>query len=292
MKTKSLLIALLCILPHCGRLYSLDGFLFDPERIDEYLRPSDMDPDWHVRFIIPDSLYEEVTMTSMGNTIYGFFVHGNPDFSAHNDVTVLYCHGNAKNINRYWGRVELLWEMGYNVFIFDYQGYGKSQGIPSGEALYSDGRIALDYVKSHPDVNATKLVYYGWSLGSYVATYLSADVETGAAVILEAAPASVSRILQDGALFELPGSYVAEADFDNEKRIAHIGCPLLMMHGRDDDYVVFNRHVPYIWDSAVAPKENLWVDGATHDDIPDILGLEYNQRVIGFIDAYVEPNGL
>jgi len=288
MKIRLMLISLFLIVPHCGRMYSLDDFLFEPEKVNEYLRPSDIDPDWHVRFIIPDSLYEEVAMTSMGKTIYGFFVHGNPDSVANNAVTILYCHGNAKNINRYWGRVEILWEMGYNVFIFDYQGYGKSEGDPSGEAFYSDGRAALDYIKSRPEVNLTKLVYYGWSIGSYVATFLSADVDAGTAVILEAAPASVSRLLQDGALLELPGVYVAEADFDNEKRIANIGCPLLMMHGRDDDYVVFERHVPYIWDNAVSPKQSLWVDGATHDDIPEVLGSDYNREVNGFISMYVD----
>jgi fermentation-respiration switch protein FrsA (DUF1100 family) len=288
MKILLLTVCLTMILSCCDRIYSLDDFLFEPEKINEYLCPLDMDPEWNVRFVIPDSLYEEVTMTSMGNTIYGFFVRGNPDSVENNDVTILYCHGNTENINRYWGRVEILWEMGYNVFIFDYQGYGRSKGDPSGEALYSDGRSALDYIRTRPEVVVTKLVYYGWSLGSYVATFLSADVDPGAAVVLEAPPASVSRLLQDGVLFELPGSYVAEADFDNEKRIAHIGCPLLMMHGRDDDYVVFERHVPYIWDNAVAPKESLWVDGATHDDIPAVLGNEYNQKVIGFIGTYVD----
>lgn len=287
MKRISLFFMIILLLPYCNRIYNLDDFLFDEEKIDEYLRPADMDPDWHVRFIIPDSLYEEVALNSMGNTIYGFFVYGYPDSIGNNEITILYCHGNAKNINRYWGRVEYLWEMGYNVFIFDYQGFGKSEGEPSGEALYSDGRTALDYLKQRPDVNNTKLVYYGWSLGTYVATFLSADVEPAYALILESAQASTSRLLQDGGLFELPGSYVAEADFDNEKRIADIGCPLLMLHGLDDEYVVWERHAFYVWENAVVPKENLWVEGAAHSDIPEVMGSEYSQEVISFIDDYV-----
>lgn len=270
----------------CTRIFSLDDFLFGPTQIDEYLRPEDLE-EWSVRFIIPDTLIEPVTLVSMGNTIYGFFVPGNPDSVAHNQVTMLYCHGKDDNINRYWGRVEYLWEMGFNVFIFDYQGYGKSEGEPSGEALFSDGEEALEYLQSRADIDTSKIVFYGWSLGTFVATYLAADVYHPAALVLEAAPASVTALLHDSGLLNLPGSYVADADFDNENRIADIECPLLMMHGRDDDFVVFDRHVPLIWDNAEEPKENVWVGRATHDDIPEILGNLYHERIIEFMNQYV-----
>jgi hypothetical protein len=285
MKLKKILFVLFVSL-YCTRIFSLDDFLFDPTQIDEYLRPADLE-EWSVRFIIPDALIEPITLVSMGNTIYGFFVSGNPDSVAHNQVTILYCHGKDENINRYWGRVEYLWEMGFNVFIFDYQGYGKSEGEPSGEALFSDGEQALAYLQSRTDIDTSKIVMYGWSLGAFVATYLAADIYHPAALILEAAPASVTALLWDSGLLNLPGSYVAEADFDNENRIADIDCPLLMMHGREDDFVVFDRHVPLVWDNAEEPKEHVWVNGATHDDIPEILGNLYHETIIEFINQYV-----
>jgi fermentation-respiration switch protein FrsA (DUF1100 family) len=285
MKRKSVLLILLCFL-FCTRIFSLDDFLFGPTQIDEYLLPEDLE-EWSVRFIIPDTLIEPVTLMSMGNTIYGFFVTGNPDSVAHNQVTILYCHGKDDNINRYWGRVEYLWEMGFNVFIFDYQGYGRSEGEPSGEALFSDGEEALEYLQSRTDIDTSKIVFYGWSLGAFVATYLAADVHHPPALILEAAPASITALLRDSGLLNLPGSYVADADFDNENRIADIECPLLMMHGREDDFVVFDRHVPLIWDNAEEPKEHVWVEGANHDDIPEILGNLYHERIIEFINQYV-----
>ncbi len=287
MKKGRWILLLLFVGLFCTRPFSLDDFLFDPSEVDEYLRPADMDEDWHVRFIIPNWQYQGLTLTSMDNTIYAYFVYGNPDSITNNDVTILYCHGRSENINRYWGRVEYFWEMGYNVFIFDYQGYGKSEGSPSGEAFYSDGYEALNYLLSRPNVDPSKIVYYGQSLGCFVAAYLSADVRPGAAVILESSPASATALLHDGALVHLPADYVVEVDFDNEKRIADIDCPLLMMHGRDDDYVVFDRHVPYLWDKAVQPKESLWVDGAVHDDVPEVLGAEYHTRIIEFINTYV-----
>lgn len=214
-------------------------------------------------------------------------MRGNPDSVVNSQATVLYCHGKDENINRYWGRVEYLWEMGFNVFIFDYQGYGKSEGNPSGDALYSDGCAALYYVQSRTDIDTSKIVFYGWSLGTFVATYLAADESHPAALILEAAPASITALLHDSGLLTLPGSYVADADFNNEKRIAYISCPFFMIHGKDDDFVVFDRHVHLIWDKAQEPKECLWVEGATHDNIPEVFGDRYNQEIIDFIDEYV-----
>ncbi len=270
----------------CIRVMTLDDFLFEPTTVDEYLRHEDL-VEWGTRFIIPDSLVEPVVLNSKGNQIYGFYVKGNPDSVANNTVTVLYCHGRSENINRYWVRVEYLWEMGYNVFIFDYQGYGMSEGSPSGEALFSDGLEAYDYVRTRPDVDTTKIVLYGWSLGTFVVTYLAADINSPASVILESAIASATVLLRDSGLLNLTGSYVVDADFDNERRIANIGCPLLMMHGRADDYIVFDRHVPLIWEKAVEPKESLWVEEAGHDDIPEILGPVYYDTVIDFIDRHV-----
>jgi len=285
MKTKLMILCVLSLLA-CVRVISLDDFLFEPTAVDEYLRYEDL-VEWGTRFIIPDSLVESVILTSMDNRIYGFFVKGNPDSVANNGVTILYCHGRGDNINRYWVRVEYLWEMGFNVFIFDYQGYGMSEGSPSGEALYSDGREALAYVRTHPEVDTGKIVYYGWSLGSFVATYLAADISHPASVILEAAIASATVLLRDSGLLNMTGSYVVDADFDNEARIADIGSPLLMMHGRADDYVVFERHVPPLWDNAVEPKESIWIEGAEHDDIPEILGSAYHGTVIDFLSRYV-----
>ncbi len=287
MKSPRLFMFLILLLfLNCPRIISLDDFLFDPVAVDEYLRPEDL-AEWGTRFIIPDSLIEAVELTSLGNRIYGFFVKGHPDSVVNNGVTILYFEGKDENINRYWVRVEYFWEMGFNVFIFDYQGYGRSEGTPSGDALFSDGHEALMYVKSRTDIDTAKIVFYGFSLGTFVTTYVAAEVAHPAATIIEAAPASATALLRDSGLLNLTGSYVVDADFDNEKRIPSIGSPLFMMHSRDDDFVVFDRHAPLIWDKAVQPKEHLWIDGADHDGIQEVLGLAYNNAVIGFIRHFV-----
>jgi fermentation-respiration switch protein FrsA (DUF1100 family) len=286
MKIEMLLIIAVACCVSCSPIITLDGFLFDPEPVDEYLRPEDL-TEYGARLIIPDSLVEPVVLSSMGNSVYAFFISGDPDSTVNSQVTVLYCHGKDDNINKYWCRAEYFWEMGYNVFIFDYQGYGMSEGEPSGEALYSDGERSLEYLLVRTDVDPDNLIFYGFSLGAFVAGYLAADVRHPAALILEAGPASVTALLRDSGLISLPGTYVAEADFDNEERIGHIGCPLLMMHGRLDEVASFDWHAPLVWNRARQPKENIWLDYAGHSDIPEVLGDEYYNELTDFITRYV-----
>jgi len=271
----------------------MDRFLFSPGSVDEYLRPVDVDSAaWHVSGIIPDSLYREVELASSGgNRIYGFLVQPK-DRNAQNDVTILYCHGNGECINRYWGRVELLWDMGYRVFIFDYQGYGKSEGGPSGDACLADGRAALAFLHSRPEVNPERIVYYGWSLGTFVTTYLAADSLAPFGLILESPPASAEALVKEGTVVDIPGSMLTGfySDFDNEGRIARVGVPaVLMMQGTDDDYLPPTRHAQRLLDAAEGHThiDVYWAVSGVHDDVPYVLGADY-ARAIG---SYIASRG-
>jgi alpha/beta superfamily hydrolase len=241
-----------CLLPAVGLLFagcmSLDSFLFEQTRVAEYFQPGDMLPEWNTRYIIPDSLIEPVVLNSMGDSIYGFFVHANGLDPVRNSVTMLYHHGHSYNINRYWGRVELLWEMGYQVFIYDYHGYGRSQGEPSGAACYSDARAALAYCLTRPDVDSTRLVYYGWSLGSFMGTYLASDVRSPTVLVLETPLASTSALVREGTLLDVPGDFFAKADFDNERRITEVGAPAVIFYAEHDSTARPDRHVQSLID--------------------------------------------
>jgi hypothetical protein len=284
-------ILLLSVLVLVSGCLTLDWNLFDPEKVDEYFVAADIDTAWHLRYIIPDSLREEVTLTSLdGNTIYGFFVRALPDTDGPGDVvpTVLYCHGNGRNINRYWGRVELLWEAGCNVFIFDYQGFGRSAGDPSGAACYADGEAALEYVLGRPDVDTGNVVYLGWSLGSFVAMHLATDVRAPKAILLENPMASMNGVAREGAVLGIPGSFLVDADFDNEVRIAR-GEPdtrLLIIYGEQDDTAVPERTAKVLLKKARGWKkvESKSVPGADHSNLPEAIGYdEYRQLVADFV---------
>jgi pimeloyl-ACP methyl ester carboxylesterase len=281
------------VLVVCGCLlllscFKLDSFLFDPTPVTEYLEMNAADSlAWHVRGIIPDSLVKPETLTVLdGNKVYGFFVRqpADTDGPELSGVTVLYNHGNGQNINRYWGRVELLWEAGCNVFIYDYEGYGKSEGSPAGDACYADAEAALAYVLARPDVVDSMVVYYGWSMGSFMACHLAADnVWTPRCIILENPLASTSALAKEGAVLEIPGSFLANADFDNEGRMRFLGCRTLIIYGTQDQTAVPARHALVLLDKGYGWLPELIdypIAGADHSDLPEVMGYSEYERVV------------
>ena len=128
-------------------------FIYFPEK-DVQADPSELGLD-----------YEDVTfVASDGVELHGWFVPGR------SSLTLLWFHGNAGNISHRLNNLRLLHnELEVNVFIFDYRGYGRSQGEPSEQGTYLDAEAALDYLGSRKDVSLEHLVYFGRSLGAAVA---------------------------------------------------------------------------------------------------------------------------
>lgn len=238
----------------------LDNQLFNSAQLSSYQLSS---------AVIPDSSRELVPLTSQGKKIYGVFVKSN---GTHSDVTVLYCHGNKDHLQYYWDRVELIYRMGFNVFIFDYQGYGMSEGSTSEGGLYSDGRAALAYIRSRPDVVESKIVFNGFSLGNVVSIDLAANVFTPKAIVAEAPFASSSTLVQSGTLLDIPSSYVMKGEYNNAEKIKSVHAPLLIIHGENDKFIDIDKNSKVIFSNANPPKQLVRVPGADHSEIPARLG--------------------
>ena len=273
----------------CGCLvfvscFRLDSILFWPDRVDEYFRPADMDSAWHTRYVIPDSLREEVRLfPATGETIFGFFARALPDTAP--TPTVIYSHGNAGNINGYWNRVELLWEAGCNVFIYDYAGFGRSTGTPTGEACYRDAEAALDWCLARTDIDTSRIGYLGSSLGSFMTMHLAADgVRQPKQLLLEAPMASMSATARECAVLDIPGSFFVDADFDNETRIRKIqGTQVLIIFGRKDSGAVPERTALVLLreaESAGVDIDTIDLANANHLNLPDQMGFDNYRRVV------------
>jgi uncharacterized protein len=274
-----LMLALMLVLPGCLRL---DSFLFGPVPLDEYFRPEDLDPDWPIRGVIPDSLREEVRLyPTTGETVFGFFVQAIPDSAP--TPTIIYSHGNAGNINGYWNRVELLWEAGCNVLIYDYEGFGRSTGSPTGAACYADADAALAWCLGRTDIDTSLIGYLGWSLGSFMALHLAADVRQPKRVILEAPYASMSATAREGAILDIPGSFLVDADFDNETRILAIqGTQVLIIFGGRDKIVVLEGVETLVREARNAGVEvdTIELAEADHLNLPDVMGFDNYRRTV------------
>jgi uncharacterized protein len=270
-------IALLGVLVIGMPACKLDSLLFNVKKLSSYTVSNR---------IIPDSVREFVSLESQGNTIYGFFVKSG---GAHRDITILYCHGNLESIDPYWERVELLYLGGYNVFIFDYEGFGMSEGECSEAALYADGRAALNYIRSRPDVNPKGIIFYGYSLGGVVAIDLAARELQPRVLICESPFASGESMAQSGTLLDVPGNVVLTGKYDNAGKIRNAHAPFLLFHGTDDRFIDITENGQVIFDNANEPKQFIRVSGAGHTTVPWTMGVDaYLKAVEDFIQLY-EP---
>jgi alpha-beta hydrolase superfamily lysophospholipase len=235
--------------------------------------------------VIPETSREFVTMTSQGKKIYGYFIKPNPATTT--SITMLYFHGNYDHLQYYWDRVELFYKMGLNVFIFDYQGYGMSEGTPSESALYADSRTALQYVLSRSDVSPSSLAFYGYSLGCAGAIDVAAYQFTPTCLCLESPFASASTLLQSGVLLDIPSSYITKGEYNNAEKIRMVHTPLLLMHGVDDKFIDIEKNGAVVFNNANPPKQFIRVPGADHEGVPGAMGeSSYITTVKSFIQQH------
>ncbi len=245
----------------------LDGFLFDNEKLTTYEPLPNS--------VIPDSARGElVQIESQGKKLYGYFLKANrSDTNAHPEITVVYCHGNYQHLKYYWDRAEYLYKTGFNVFIFDYQGYGMSEGESSEESLYADGSAALQYVLNRPDVVDSNVVLYGFSLGNVVSFNLAAKEFRPKAFIAEAPFASGDALVKSGTVIDIPGSYILKGEFNNAEKAKDIHSPFLLLYGTKDAKFPITQGEE-IFKNANEPKWFLKVEGAEHSTIPETMGVD------------------
>lgn len=259
----------LLVLQSCA---SMDGFLFNTQQVSSYVLPDS---------VIPVSARQEVTLTSGGFKLYGYFVKS-PRATA-SAPTIFYHHGNFQGIQSYWDRMEYFYKAGYNTFIYDYRGFGRSEGKSSQEGLEADAEAALAYLLTRSDVDRANIVLYGYSLGGVPSVYLASKYAAPSAtfqpkgLITEAIFASTSDLVQSGTLLDIPGGFVMRDEYSNLVRIAQIRCPLLLMHGTADRFIDITRHGEKLF--AAAPtnlrpaKEFFKIPGAGHSSIPETMVL-------------------
>lgn len=173
---------------------------------------------------------------------------------------VVFLHGNASTIASRMNilHYERLRELGLNVIVREYRGYGGVPGVPTESGMFEDAISAYVYLRQHEHVDPQRIVIYGWSLGSAVAVTLAASVEESA-VILEGAPASVVEIGQQRyPLF--PIRLLIRNPFESIRRIERIGSPVLFLHSPEDTVIPIAEG-RRLFEAAPPPKQFVEVSG-------------------------------
>lgn len=197
--------------------------------------------------------YEEITFTTPdGVKLRGWLIRSND-----NGRTVLYCHGNAGNIGDRMPKLKILRELGLNVFIFDYRGYGESEGKPSEEGVYLDARAAYDHLTGRPDIDKDHIAVYGVSLGGAVAIDLAVNRKI-AGMVIDSSFTSAREMAQR--LYPFLPSFFMKARFDSASKVKDTRVPKLFLHSREDTVVPFAIGEK-LFRAAAEPKEFVEVKG-------------------------------
>jgi hypothetical protein len=198
--------------------------------------------------------------------------------------TLIHCHGNAGNLGH---RVELaarLHQLGVNVFLFDYRGYGRSRGWPSERGLACDARAAYEFVRAqYGDAERPPILLHGQSLGGAVAARLALEKNVRG-LILESAFTSVpdmARQLYPG----LPLHRLLTTRYDTLDHVARLAIPKLIAHSPDDELVPFEMG-RRLFAAAAPPKQFVALAGGHNDGL---WTPEYDRALHAFIAQTLGP---
>jgi uncharacterized protein len=216
----------------------------------------------------------------------GLWLHG--WFIPHNEAksTLLWFHGNAGNVSHRLLNIKLLHEhIKTHIFIFDYRGYGHSEGTPSEEGTYLDGTAAMHYLLERPEAGTRRIVLFGRSLGAAVAAEMALRFNTRG-LILESPFVSVPEMAR--VIFPvLPLAALLRTRYDIVGKVRKIKTPLLVLHGERDEIVPF-EHGKRVFEAAPQPKAFHIISGASHNDTFVLGGKEYFQTLANFIESVSE----
>ena len=230
----------------------------------------------------PDSIglsYDDVTiMTADGLKISAWHIPA-PDARG----VVLFCHGNAGNISHRLASIRIFHDLGLSVLIFDYRGYGKSEGSPGEKGTYLDAEAAWDYLVKVKGVDPATIVIFGRSLGSAVAAEL-ALTRKAAALIIESGFTSVPDMGRK--LFpHLPVRLLARFHYATVDKVDRISIPKLFIHSPDDEVISYDQGM-ILYEKAAEPKEFLRILGG-HNEGFLLSGDAYTSGLKRFIEQYL-----
>ena len=247
--------------------------------------------------------YEEVFFKSKdGTMLYGWFIPAIGDAVG----TVIHFHGNFANLTYYFKQICWLTSQNFNVFTFDYRGYGWSEGIPSRLGIYEDSVAAIEYIMSKPDIDHDNVFVFGQSIGGANASLAIAknDFSKIRAIAVEGAFYSYREEAQDKMISTV------------QEKIGNIPClplqirlisflsvtnshspgefidqvspiPVLLIHCTQDSIVSYH-HSEWLYEKANEPKYIWIIEGCKHLQIFTDKQFEcrYRQRLVRFFNKY------
>jgi abhydrolase domain-containing protein 17 len=196
--------------------------------------------------------------------------------------TLLVSHGNAEDLGDIRDWLDELRGAGFSVLAYDYQGYGTSQGKPGEKAAYDDESAAYDFLALNLGTPPDRIIIFGRSVGTGPAVQL-ATRRPAAGLVLQSPFLSAFRVLTRWPLLPFDR-------FPNYKRIAHVHCPVLIMHGTADR-VIAAWHGQRLFQLANEPKQFVAMHGAGHNDFNPAVTQIANHALLEFASSLDQKPG-
>lgn len=198
-------------------------------------------------------------------------------FLEHSDAkhTILFSHGNAEDLGKVVPFMRQFYEMGFSVLMYDYRGYGTSEGKASTAHVKQDAEAAYHWLVDEKKIAPRSIIIQGRSLGGGVAVWLASRNECGG-LISEESFASAIRVKTHWKI--LPWD-----KFDSFRSIRRVDCPVLVIHGTDDKLIPL-WHAEKVYNAAPEPKRALWIEGGQHNNYVYAAEEKYFTTVRQFID--------
>jgi fermentation-respiration switch protein FrsA (DUF1100 family) len=198
--------------------------------------------------------------------------------------TVLLCNGNAGNMGYRLDRArEMQRRLGVSVLLFDYRGYGKSEGSPDEAGTYRDARAAYRHAVEAKGVPPQDLVLFGESLGAAVAVQVALE-RPASALILESAFTSIPDMARSAYPFLPPVGPLIRTRYETLAKVPQLALPLLVLHGERDKIVPFAQG-RRVFEAAGGPKRFFAIPGAGHNDTYLAGGEAYWRALREFLDS-------
>lgn len=234
--------------------------------------------------------YEDVYFsTSDGLKLHGWYIRAKDKSKG----TVIQLHGNAENISTHVNSVLWLTLKGYDVFTFDYRGYGRSDGKTTLDGVHTDAQAALETIIKLPNINKERIFILGQSLGGAIAVYTVATSPYKKyikAVIIDSTFSSYRGIAREklGQFiltwpFQYPLSLLFNDYYSPVRWIKQVSpIPILILHGKQDKIVPFH-HGDILYREASSPKD-IWIT-ETEGHIQSLVEEEQRDKLIKYLEG-------
>jgi uncharacterized protein len=193
---------------------------------------------------------------------------------------MLYLHGARWNVTGSAPRIRRMHDMGFSVLAVDYRGFGRSSaGLPSESTALEDAHAAWHWLaKKAPQSDR---YIFGHSLGGAIAIDLASQVPDEKGTIVEGTFTNIAEVVSTFKWGWLPISGLITQRFESIRKVAHIGSPLLVVHGSDDRLILPSLGRK-LYEAAQEPKRFVMVEGGTHHNTNDLGQEQYREALADF----------